>query len=81
MRALLLLIAATMALTGCGWNPDRSADATTPNPTVAVKYKGPAGYDVAARKANDYCRQHYGGSSARLLADDLKGHARFECVD
>ena len=46
-----------------------------------MKYKGPTGYDVAARKANDYCRKHYGGTSARLLADNLKGRARFECVD
>jgi len=79
MRALLL-IAATVALSGC-WTADRSADTAGPNPTVAMHYKGPSGYDIAAHKANDYCRKHYSGSSARLLADDMKGHARFECVD
>jgi hypothetical protein len=81
MRALLL-VAATVALAACsGWTPEQSADHTGPSPTVAVKYKGPTGFDIAARKANDYCRQHYGGTNARLLADDMKGHARFECVD
>jgi hypothetical protein len=79
MRAMLL-VAATVALTGC-WTADRSAETARPNPTVAMKYKGPTGFDIAARKANDYCRHHYSGTSARLLADDMKGHARFECVD
>jgi len=82
MRALFA-VAATVVLSGCGafGGPADPGPHTGPYPTVTMKYKGPTGYDVAARKANDYCRKHYGGTSARLLADNLKGRARFECVD
>ena len=89
MRALLA-VAATIALSGCsifGGPEDARPPADTPppvdtgpHPTVTMKYKGPSGYDIAARKATEYCGKHYAGTSARLLADDLKGKARFECV-
>ena len=78
MRALLA-VAAAVAFSGCSifeGPPDAG-----PHPTVTMKYKGPGGYDIAVRKANDYCQKHYSGTSARLLADDMKGNARFECVD
>ena len=78
MRALLA-VAAAVALSGCSI-VEGPADGGS-HPMVTMKYKGPSGYDIAARKANDYCRKHYSGTSARLLADDLKGRARFECVD
>ena len=91
MRALIL-VAAVIALSGC-WTTDSqrtepqrieqttSQPSSPLRPTVAVKYKGDGGFDLAAQKADAYCKKRYGGSTARLLADDMKGHARFECAD
>jgi len=87
MRALIL-VAAVIALSGCWTTEPQTIEKTTSQPaasplrpTVAVKYKGDGGFDLAAQKADAYCKQHYDGSTARLLADDLKGHARFECAE
>jgi len=51
-----------------------------PAGTVAVKYSGPNGYQLAWQKANSYCVSHYGNSRVELLANDANaGRATFGC--
>jgi hypothetical protein len=52
-----------------------------PTRSVAVNYTGVNGFELAARKADAYCDEHYGYSDARLLSDDrIAGRATFACV-
>ena len=53
-----------------------------PNQTVAVNYRGPNGFELAAQKADAYCDERYGSSDVRLITDDRRaGRATFACVD
>jgi hypothetical protein len=48
--------------------------------TVTVKYAGASGFDLAVRKANDWCDEHY-GADARLIRDEpAAGRAIFDCA-
>lgn len=83
MRTLPIILAVA-ALTGCTLNHYEVSEAPVPKPppsqTVSMTYKGPDGFNIAARKANDWCDQHFGDSDVRVVKDDRKkGHATFAC--
>ena len=83
MRMLPIMLAGA-ALAGCTVNHYEVSQPPPTQPpashTVAMTYKGPDGFNIAARKANDWCDQHFGDSDVRVVKDDRKkGHATFAC--
>jgi len=76
----VLSLTAAITLAGCS-DFRNSVEAQPSRPQrVAVNYKGPDGFTLAVRKANDWCDERVGKSDVRLLKDDrATGRAIFAC--
>jgi uncharacterized lipoprotein YbaY len=59
--------------------PQVVAPATTQG-QVIVTYQPPTTSQVLQQTAINYCTQHYGSTTARLVSDDYAGHATYACV-
>lgn len=82
MQSLALLVSAAAALAGCASDFREAVESSPPTPTrsVSVNYKGPDGFNLAVRKADEWCDERYGQSDVQLLKDDrTAGRATFAC--
>lgn len=74
-------LAAAIVVVGC--SDFRRTVESQPSRTqqrVTVNYKGPDGFKLAVRKADDWCDERVGKSDVRLLKDDrAAGRAVFVC--
>jgi hypothetical protein len=75
------MILAAAVLAGCS-DFRRSVESSTPPPNrnVSVNYKGPDGFNLAVRKADEWCDERFGESDVHLVKDDrTAGRATFVC--